>query len=360
MVKVRNEYKPDFVTPPGDTLREVIDARGISQPELAERMNQSRNNVARILSGDAPITTQTALKLERVLGIPARFWGNRELQYREFLAREAEQKELAKRSDWLKCFPVSGMVKLGWIEREKDVGKQLQVILDYFKVASPKAYEEYWSKPQAATRRSPALKIDPYALAAWMRQGEIAAEEISCAVYDAGQFKLTLQKIKKLTLEPPEVFQSELIKLCASCGVAVTFVRELPKTACGATRWLNPSKAMIQLSLRYKSDDHLWFTFFHEAGHILLHGKRLVFVECDKFESPEESEADEFACNTLIPKKVFHEFVYAGEFSKDTIRRFAKKQGIAPGIVVGRLQHEHLLPFSHCNDLKIKFKWPDN
>ena len=360
MVKVRNEYDPDFVTPPGDTLREVIKARGISQPELAERMNQSRNNVARILSGDAPITTQTALKLERVLGIPARFWSNRELHYREFLAREEEQEELTKRSNWLKRFPVSTMVKLGWIEREKDNGRQLQVLLDYFQIATPEVWENYWSKPQAAFRKSVALKTDPYALAAWMRQGEIIAAAISCDDFNASKFKSVLLEIRKLTLQSPDVFQPELINMCASCGIAVAFVHELPKTACGATRWLTPTKALIQLSLRYKTDDHLWFTFFHEAAHILLHGKRLVFVECDNSDSNEEREADEFASNILIPKKEYNEFVRLGNLTKITIRRFAMEQGIAPGIVVGRLQHDRLIPFSHFNDLKRKLKWPEN
>lgn len=357
MVKVKNEYEPDYVTPPGYTLREILDIRGMSQTDLAERIGQSRNHIAKILRGDAPITTETAIKLDRTLGVPARFWGNRELHYREYLALKAEKEKLAKRSDWLKRFPVANMVKLGWIERVNDNGEQLQVLLDYFQVATPEVWEEYWGKPQVAYRKSKSLKTDPYALAAWLRQGEISAASTSCRDYDATRFKFALQNIRKLTLEPPKIFQPELTRLCAACGVAVAFITELPKTASGATRWLPTNKALIQLSLRYKTNDHFWFTFYHEAAHILLHGKRQVFVEGKSYDSVEESIADEFASNMLLPKKAYSNFIQSETFSKAAIRRFADETGIASGIVVGRLQHDGFLPYSHCNDLKRKFKW---
>ena len=77
--------------------------------------------------------------------------------------------------------------------------------------------------------------------------------------------------------------------LCAHAGVAVVFVQELPNTGIsGSTQWLTPTKALVQLSLRYKTDDQLWFTFFHEAGHILAHGKRQVFLETDQKDREEE------------------------------------------------------------------------
>jgi hypothetical protein len=128
-------------------------------------------------------------------------------------------------------------------------------------------------------RQTFAFQSDLGAVAAWLRRGEIEAAEIDCVIYDASKFKETLQQVRALTIEPPEIFQFEVVRLCAAAGVAVVFVPELPKTrTCGATRWLNPNKALIQLSLRYKTNDHLWFAFFHEAGHILLHGKRNVFL----------------------------------------------------------------------------------
>jgi Zn-dependent peptidase ImmA (M78 family) len=124
----------------------------------------------------------------------------------------------------------------------------------------------------------------------------------------------------------------------------------------GVARWLNPAKAMIQLSLRYKSDDHLWFTFFHEAGHILLHGKRDVFVEGEGLVDEKEEEANRFAANILVPPLQYRRLLSMKPFGKSTIKAFAQELGIAPGVLVGRLQHDGHLPFSHCNDLKQRFR----
>ena len=113
----------------------------------------------------------------------------------------------------------------------------------------------------------------------------------------------------------------------------------------------------IQLSLRYKTNDHLWFTFFHEAAHILLHGKKLIFLDTGKNEGNTEKEADNWAADFLIPPKKYQTFLEEGSLSKSSIAEFAGEVGIAPGIVVGRLQHDGLLKFSQCNDLKARFEW---
>jgi Zn-dependent peptidase ImmA (M78 family) len=134
-------------------------------------------------------------------------------------------------------------------------------------------------------------------------------------------------------------------------------VPELPKIrACGATWWLNPYKPVIQLSLRYKSDDQLWFSFFHEAGHILLHGKKECFIEGDG-KNAKENEADDFASDVLIPRRHFDQFIASSRFSRSAINNFAAEIEIAPGIVVGRLQHDGHLPYTHLNDLKCRLEW---
>ena len=146
--------------------------------------------------------------------------------------------------------------------------------------------------------------------------------------------------------------------MCAQAGVALVFVPELPKThTSGATRWLTRDKALIQLSLRYKTDDHLWFTFFHEAAHILLHGKKTVFIEDNTKSDLLEKAADKFALVTLISPADYKSFLKKGDKSTPAIKRFARSQGIAPGIVVGRLQHDKYLPHSCGNDLKQKYVW---
>lgn len=361
---LKNQYDPDMVTPPGETLAETIEALGMSQAQLAERTGRSKKMINEIIKGKAPITARMSIELERVLGVPAGFWNNREHHYREFLARKEEQERLTKQVGWLKTVPVRAMAKLGWIKPFKDKVEQLKEMLKFFGIASPGQWRllEQAYLGNVAFRKSTAFKSDQGALISWLRQGELKAKEIHCEPYDARQFRSALAYIRQLTAKPPEVFKPELVRLCAACGVAVAFVPELPKTrVSGATRWLTPDKALIQLSLRYKTDDHLWFSFFHEAGHILKHGKRDVFIEGSMPEKgdPKEDEANAFAAEILIPQKELTRFLGDKRLSKTAIRKFASQLGIAPGIVVGRLQHDRGLPQSHCNDLKRRFEWAE-
>jgi Zn-dependent peptidase ImmA (M78 family) len=136
---------------------------------------------------------------------------------------------------------------------------------------------------------------------------------------------------------------------------------ELPKThLSGIARWLSKDKALIQLSLRHKTNDHLWFSLFHEAGHILLHGKKAVFIDERGGDHAElEAEANLFASNLLIPAASYARFTSAKDFSGASVKRFAAQQGIAPGIVVGRLQHDGLIPYSMQNELKERLVWAD-
>jgi hypothetical protein len=164
--------------------------------------------------------------------------------------------------------------------------------------------------------------------------------------------------VRALTREIPEAFQQCLIEACAQAGVAVVFVPELPKTGVsGCTRWIG-GKAVIQLSLRYKSNDQLWFTFFHEAGHILKHGRKEVFLEGNGMDDDKEKEANTFARNHLIPPADYRRFLSSwNRRSLAPIDLFAREIGIAPGIVVGRLQFDKLLLPSHGNGLKVFYRW---
>lgn len=358
--EIQNQYTPDYVSPPGETLEEILEEREMSQAELALRMGRPRKTISEIINGHAAITPETALQLERVLSIPARFWNNLERNYREALARQEEQERLYKQVAWLDQIPVKDMIHKKWIRFCQDKVEQLREVLIFFGVASPERWQTVWGSAQVYFRKSLAFQSDPGAVAAWLCRGELVAAQINCAAYNPSKFREVLQQVRALTIEPQEVFQFEMVRLCASAGVAVVFVPELPKTrTSGATRWLKPDKALIQLSLRYKTDDHFWFCFFHEAGHILRHGKRSVFLEFkENQEDEEEKEANKFAADLLIPPAEWERFLASSQKrAKAGIQQFASEIGIAPGIVVGRLQYEKELPRSHCNDLKRRLEW---
>lgn len=353
----KNEYRPDFVSPPGDTLLEVIGELGMTQAELALRTGREKKTISQIIKGKAPISPETSIMLEKVLGIPASFWNKRESQYQESQARVREREKLDKEIEWLKKIPFKEMIKFGWIEKYNDLTNQLREVLSFFGVASPESYFAVQSLTNY--RKSATLSSHPNAVRAWLRKGEIDAQEINTNTYNASQFKSTLKHIRDMTVDIPEIFIPEIKKICSKCGVAVVFTPELKQTRIsGAARWLNPNKALIQLSLRYKTDDHFWFTFYHEAGHILLHGKRDKFLDVpDGTETVKEEEANKFSSRYLIPDKDFNILVNGNYKRKEFIRNFAKSIGLAPGIVVGRLQYEKLIPMSHMNDLKRKLEW---
>lgn len=355
---VRNEYVPDVVSPPGETLQDVLDERDLSQADLADRTGRTKKTINEMIKGKAPITPETALQLEKVLGIPATFWNNREMAYRAYLARKAESDRLKQQVSWIREVPYGEMACNGWVPEFSDKVERVRALLSFFAVASREQWQEVAIRPQASFRRSKKHESEPGALSAWLRQGEIEASRLECDVFNRQAFIDGLEKARRLTLESPEVFVPALQDLCSRCGVAVVLVPELRKLRVwGATRWLSPTRAVIQLSLRYKTDDHLWFTFFHEAAHILLHNKRDVFVESDGAATEEEKAADRFAANHLIHASDFHRLRQRGLYSEDFVREFAEQLGIAPGIVVGRLQHDRLLPFTHLNGLKRHFRW---
>ena len=356
----KNQYEPDVVSPPGETLQETLEALGMSQSELAKRTGRPVKTINEIIHGKEALTPETALQFERALGVPASFWDNRERDYREHLARERERNRLERQVEWLRTVPVRAMINLKWIREFRDKVRQLQECLNFFGVVSPDQWQELWGSPQAAFRKSPAFRSDPGSVAAWLRKGELEAQGVHCAPYDSSRFKKALLKIRGLTREGPDVFQKEMFELCREAGVAVVLVHELPKSrASGATRWLTKDKALTQLSLRYKTNDQFWFTFFHESGHILKHGKSEIFIEDHGMDDEKEQEADQFAASALIPPSAFRKLREIRLYSRQAVRGFAEEAGIAPGIVVGRLQHEGLVPHKNLNGLKTKFTWAE-
>lgn len=357
-MSTKHAFKPDYVFPPGETLLETIEALGLTQKELAARMGRPDKTINEIIKGITKITPETALELEKVTGVPASFWNSAESNYRAHLARVEDEERQREEVGWIKRFSYTQMVSLGLVEKLEDKAARVGQLLRFFGVATPTQWESTYGGLCGAARESNHHKSDLGDLSAWLRTGEIMAQRIECQPYDRDGFLANLQKIRSLTARDPAEAWPEVRSLCAEVGVAVVLVPELPMThVYGFTRWLTPEKAIIQLSLRYKTDDSLWFTFFHEAAHILLHGKRDIFVEYRGVDNPKEHEANRWAAEFLIPQTAWKEFLTTlpAKPSPASIKGFAQKQGIAPSIVLGRLQHvEKKVPASSFNNLKHK------
>jgi len=360
MTDLAHTTAPDWVSPPGDTILDRLEELGWSQKELAERLGYTTKHVSQLLNGKAALTEDTALRLEHTLGSRARFWLEREAQYREAIARRQELDALAAQKSWLTALPLSDMLKFGWLRRCSHKGQQVAECLNFFGVATIDAWRERYAEYGAAFRASAAFEKDGPAVGAWLRQAERLACEIDCKPFNKAAFKAALAEARTLTRETdPAAFVPRLVETCRVAGVAVVLVpapRGCPVS--GAAQWLGTERAMIALSLRHKSNDHLWFSFFHEAGHIALHSKKMQFVDVTKgFDGEYEDEADAFAMDSLIPGGAAPELKTL-PVSEDSIRWFADEIGIAPGIVLGRMQKEGLVPWkTHLNSLKVRYQW---
>jgi HTH-type transcriptional regulator / antitoxin HigA len=329
----------------------------MTQSDFAMRTGLSLKHINQIAQGVAPISAETALLFERVTSVPARVWNSLEARYRERQARDEDRKVLARDAGWLKTLPLAELVRRGYVTATGDAAKQVEDVCRFFGVADRERWEQLWLAPLAAFRQSPSFQADAAAVATWLRIGELEAALIDCEPFDARTFRDVLNDARALTLMEPGEAATKLVKRCAEAGVAVVFVGDVGKTrASGAARWLTPTKALIQLSLRHKSDDHLWFSFFHEAAHLLLHSKKETFISggpSQNVTQKMEDEANDFAAAHLIPRRFDPQL---RELQTETdVRAFASAIGVAPGIVVGRLQKEELWPWNKGNKLKRRF-----
>lgn len=358
MIEQTTGFQPDWVSPPGDTIADLLDEKSWSQAEFAQRCGYTTKHVSQLINSKATITEETAIRLEKVLGSSARFWITREVQYRESVARQQEFDTLKADADWLKQLPLTDMIKYEWIRKFKPKGQQVAECLKFFGVASVEAWEKRYAEPIAAFKASDKFTKNDAAVSAWLRLGERRATDIICAPFDKAEFRQALDKLRALTSEPdPDKFIPALVQTCALVGVSVVFA-PTPKGCpiSGATRWLSPEKALLMLSLRHKSNDHLWFAFFHEAAHLLLHGKKMLFLEVKGLDDKHEQEADQFARNWLIPPNKAEKLRFIDQ-TYAAVEEFALEIGIAPAIVVGRMQKEGYLPWNWLNDFKVRYKW---
>lgn len=364
-----NEYHAPIVFHPGETLAEKLNELQMGVKEFAVRTNKPEKTIIAILKGKSSITPEMAVKFENVLKIPAHFWLNLQRNYDEFVARQKERESLKKSFEWVKKFPIAEMIKKGWISPQKTVEEKTKALLAFFGMSSPEAWENYFlnQKLKIDFRISLVHTKDPYAISAWLRKGELQAEELPSNTYDEEKFEASLPKIKSIMARHPRDFFQQLQSICLKAGVKVVVtpcIKKAPVNGC--TRWLNDNP-LIQLSGRYKRNDIFWFTFFHEAGHILLHGKKDIFLENIDYSDKDlskEKEADNFAIKWTLSKEEEEEILKRLEtknfrFIEDDILDFAKKFNTHPAIIIGRLQHRKKIPHSIGKEFFISVQFEE-
>lgn len=350
-----HNFCPDWVSSPGDTIRDILKEKGLSIEEFGNAIGRGPAQTAELIEGRTTITIGIARQLQALFGPSVGFWIARDLQYRKDSARIYGGDQ-----NWLKELPLSDMVRFGWIAPPRPAD-ELGACLQFFDVPSVSAWYERYGRLQevVAFRSSQTFDSRLGAVAAWSRRGELEADAIECADWDRDQFRSLLPGIRPLSRQKdPAKFLPELRSRCAECGVAVVVVRAPSGCrASGATYFVSEHKALLLLSFRFRSDDQFWFSFFHEAGHLVLHGGRGFFLEGpEMMRDANEDEANDFAARTLVPPSFESELLRLPTNFRSTIR-FARKIGVSPGVVVGQLQFKKRVDRDRLNGLKRRFTW---
>lgn len=303
----KNQYNPRNVSHPGVTLGAKIQEMEMSVREFAVRTAKPEKTILAVIRGNSSITPDMAVIFENVTQIPAHFWMARQRNYDEAMARKRIARRIESSADWVESFPIKQMVKYGWLQPFTDLASKTKSLLQFFAVTSPEAWENYYMHQQlkVAFRISLRSTIDPFAISAWLRQGDRqAANVILPNTYSDKQLRSRLPEMKALMVEKPDDWAIQLQKLCANCGIKLIYTPALPKAPIsGATRWIASKYPCIQMSAKENSYDVFWSSFFHEVGHILLHGKKEFFLEnvdYDCKETEKEIEADAFSANILL------------------------------------------------------------
>jgi HTH-type transcriptional regulator/antitoxin HigA len=348
----------ELLSKPGDTILETLEEIRMTQSELAKRMGKTPSKINDLIAGKEPITTTTAFQLEKVLGIDVQFWLNREALYREKLTRLEQEEALEECIDWLKQQPVKQLKETGFVKSNKVGPAMVDELLKFYAVDSPKEWETVYVHDcdSVSFRSSKAYTTALTSLTAWLRLGEIAMRRIELPEYNKEDFKNSLNEILKLVEIHPEDFAEQLQEIVRVVGVALVYTPGFPHAPLsGAARWVG-GNPLIQLTDRYKFNDQFWFTFFHEAGHILLHGKKNVFIEefdTTLTDEEKEREANDFAAEWLLPES-FSKDLPAGPITERDIRIIARRYKTHPAVVLGRLQRLKKVEHYFGSGLKMK------
>lgn len=340
-----------IATPPGATIKEQLEDRGMNQKEFASRMDMSEKHISRLINGEVQLTPDVAYRLEMVLGLPARFWSNLEAIYREKLAKVDAENALDADKELAKKFPYNEMAKHGWLPETRNMGEKAINLRKYFEVVQLQMLSNSKLLPSIACRRLSITEKADYALIAWAQKAKLEARNIATSPINIKELSDQLPTIRAMTTNDPADFCPRLISILANCGIALVFLPHIGGSFLHGATFYDKSKVVIGLTVRGKDADKFWFSLFHELGHIILGHLNQENGTTDT----DENAANDFARDQLIPNACFKRFVQHGVFSKDALITFARSINIDPGIVVGRLQKEGYIDFSWYNDLKTKY-----
>lgn len=337
--------------PPGATIKEQLLDRGMSQKEFSVRMGMSEKHISKLIHGEVQLTPDVAMRLEVVLGVPSRFWSNLEAIYREKIIKANAENALDADIEIAKLFPYNPMVRLGWIADAKTNIEKVENLRKFFEVVELTILGNEQIVRIACRRLAITDKSD-LILMAFAQRARIIARDIETSPINIKALIEFIPQIREMTDECPEEFCPKLKKILSDCGIALVFLPHLQGSFLQGASFIDGNKIVIMITDRGKDADKFWFSLFHELAHVVLGhiGNMSGTTDAD------EEAADKWAEDKLISNDAFNEFKRNNNFTKRSIVEFSDEQGIAPGIVVGRLQSEHDIKYSEFNNLKKKIQ----
>lgn len=340
--------KKVIAIPPGYTIKEQLEDRGLTQKELALRMEMSEKHICNLIKGEVQLTTDTAMRLENVLGISANFWIKLEGIYREKLARIESERNMDADIEIASKFPYKEMESLGWLPSEKSKEEKVYHLRNFFEVNRLGLLFED-NRLNVLCRRISETEKSDYALLAWAQKAKLEARNIKTEPINIARLGKKMNNFREMTRQEPSFFGNSLVNELSKCGVAIIFLPHIGGSFLHGATFYDGNKIVVALSLRGKDADKFWFSFFHELAHIILgHINKDYYLDM-------ENEANEFAENVLIPENNYHDFIKKGIFDEQSVIDFSNELGIDYGIVVGRLQKDSYLKYSQLNHLKTKY-----
>lgn len=355
-------YRDIMAFHPGYYVAEIIEDMGVTQAEFAVRMGTTSKTLSQLVNGQANISNDLAQKLSSMLGTSIEFWLNLQTAFDEKVIEINKAKATDEQAEIVAVIDYSYFVKLANLPAARTVREKIDNLCSYFRIADLRILRQNDFLVNFRTGIATVEDKNIINSRAWLQTALNVAARIETAPFNADKLKAYIPEIRTMTLQDPEVFLPRLREIFSDCGVAFVLLPYLKNSGInGAVKWINQDRVVLAMNDRRLNADTFWFSLFHEIKHVLQQKTKTVFVSSSKQEMKAmdeklEEEADIFAQNTLIPIRDYRQFAPSRYTSDAEIIAFAKKIGIHPGVVAGRLQHDHIIAQNRCSSLKEQYK----
>lgn len=340
--------RPAEAFPVGEYLSDELRERGWAVVEFAEILGRPVQAISEILNGRKEITATTASEIAAATGTSAETWLRLQDTYRlwELSQSQPDDKltDVARRARLTSMVPLRELRKRGEIP-DGDLDVQERAVCDFLGIPSLDATPG-WAL--SARRSESDVPLSPPQLA-WLGCVRRRAATLSSTAYDAGGLELLAARLTATIREPEDLLG--LPAQLAAVGVRLVHTVRFDDSKIDGAAFFDDIGPVIGLSGRIAKLDSVLFTLLHEIAHIHLgHVAKRGAVDIDLLgttTSVRERQADKTATRWALPKPVS----IKAPISRDGVLACAESLGVHPAMVVGRLHHDGVLPWSHLNGL---------